>query len=176
MKIFKETQRFDQWWLIMIEVIVILTVIISFIKDYRNNLDNNLTGMILTVGMIVSVFGLIHFIRLETVIDENGISYRFFPILSKPRKILWSELTNCYVRKYAAIYEYGGWGIRGLVRKGVFDIRGKGRAFNIKGNMGIQLEYLDGGKLLIGTQQPENAKRVIEYYSHKINGNSKVDY
>ena len=71
----------------MIEVIVILTVIISFIKDYRNNLDNNLTGMILTVGMIVSVFGLIHFIRLETVIDENGISYRFFPILSKPRKI-----------------------------------------------------------------------------------------
>jgi len=176
LKIFKETQRFDQWWLIMIEVIVLLVVIISFIKDYRNNLDNDLTGMILVGSMIVLVFGLVHFIRLETVIDENGISYRFFPILSKPRKILWSELTKCFVRKYSAISEYGGWGIRGIVRKGTFDFRGKGRAFNIKGNMGIQLEYLDGGKLLIGTQQPENAKRAIEYYSDKINSNSLRDY
>ena len=160
----------------MIEVIVAIIIIISFVKEYKNDLENNLTRMLLTGVFLVFIFAFIHFIRLETVIDENGISYRFFPIFRKPKNIHWSELAKCYVRKYSPITEYGGWGIRGIVMKGSFDISGKGRAFNIKGNMGIQLEYLDGGKLLIGTQQSENAKSTIEYYSDKITRNSKADY
>lgn len=39
----------------------------------------------------------------------------------------WSLLTKLYVRQYAAIKEYGGWGIR----PGLF---GKGKAYNVSGN------------------------------------------
>jgi hypothetical protein len=97
LKIFKEIQRFDQWWLIVIEVIVLLVVIISFIKEFENNINDNLTVMILTGGIIILVFGLIHIIKLETVIDEKGISYRFYPIILKPKNVSWSELKKCCV-------------------------------------------------------------------------------
>jgi hypothetical protein len=164
----------------MIEVIVILVLVISFIKEYKNPEDkmgdDTLISLLISGALVIFVFIFIHSVKLITKIDENGISYQFFPILFKPKKISWSDLSKCYVRKYSPISEYGGWGIRGLVRQGIFDLSGNGKAFNIKGNIGIQLEYKDGGKLLIGTQQSENAKNVIKNYFDKMDSNSVLDY
>jgi len=160
----------------MIEVVVILIMTISFFKEYKNGLYDNLLAIGLSGGLVVLVFAFIHFIKLETIIDENGISYQFIPIHLKPRKVLWTQLKKCYVRKYAPIKEFGGWGIRGLARRGVFDLKGRGQALNIAGDMGIQLEFIDGGQLLIGTQKAENAKRIIEFYSDKLNDNSQKNY
>ena len=45
---------------------------------------------------------------------------------------------------------------------------GKGKAFNIKGNMGLQLQFKDGKKLLIGTQKEEEIKQfLIDINQHK---------
>jgi hypothetical protein len=44
--------------------------------------------------------------------------------------------------------EYGGWGLR----LGLF---GKGTAFNVSGDIGLQLEFTDDRKLLIGTNKPD---------------------
>ncbi len=163
----------------MLEVIVILIVAISFFKEFKNDSNDsndNLLAILISGGLVVLVFAFIHFIKLETIIDESGISYRFTPIHSKPKKVLWSQLKKCYVRKYSPILEFGGWGIRGLSKKGIFDFKGKGRALNIAGDRGIQLEFIDGGQLLIGTQQAENAKRIIEIYAYKLNDNSEKNY
>ncbi|MCD6544585.1 MAG: hypothetical protein J7K34_08760 [Flavobacteriaceae bacterium] len=89
--------------------------------------------------------------------------------------IAWSELSKCYVRKYSPISEFGGWGIRGVQRKGFWDFRKKGMAYNVKGDMGIQLIFKDDGKLLIGTQDPEKAEMVIKNYIHKINNTEQLD-
>jgi len=163
MKIFKETQRFNQWWLIIFEVIVLLFVVFDLLKEFQHIKNGtgskSITAMVLSMIMILMVFLFIHALKLNSKIDENGISYQFFPIHLKYKNIPWSDLSKCYVRKYSPILEYGGWGFRGFNKSS--------RAFNIKGNMGIQLEFVDGAKLLIGTQNPEKAKLTIIIISLK---------
>ncbi len=116
MKIFKETQRFNQWWLITIEIIVLLLVVYDFFKEFKqiNTAYGNKSIAILVVSVIfvVLIIFFIHSLKLKTRIDEKGVSYQFFPVHLKTRIILWTDLSKCYVRKYSPIVEYGGWGIR----------------------------------------------------------------
>ena len=179
MKVFKETQRFNQWWLIILVVAIISILIYSFVEEYKDagdNLNNvQLISMIFSGGLLLIVFLLIFSLRLKTKIDENGLSYQFSPIQLKPRIIAWSDLAKCYVRKYSPISEYGGWGIRGVQRKGFWDFRKRGMAYNVKGDMGIQLIFKDEGKLLIGTQNPEKAEMVIKNYIHKMDNTNPLD-
>lgn len=178
MKIFKESQRFNQWWLILIGLVVLAVIVYRFAKeivDSGNNLNNDqITSMVFGGGLVSIVLLLIIVIRLKTKIDEKGISYQMTPFHFHPRNISWSELSKCYVRHYSPITEYGGWGIRGLQRKGFWDFRNRGMAFNIKGDMGIQLMFKDGGKLLIGTQDSEKAKQVIQNYLYKMDQNNSL--
>ena len=51
--------------------------------------------------------------------------------------------------------EYGGWGVR-------YSLTGKGRAFNVSGNIGLQLEFINGEKVLIGTQVSDKMRDVLE--------------
>jgi hypothetical protein len=93
--------------------------------------------------------------NLYTRIDEEGIHYKLFPFILKEKTITWKEMKNIYVREYSPIGEYGGWGLRGL---------GSNRALNIYGNIGIQIEFLNGDKLLIGTNKKEEADIAINKY------------
>jgi hypothetical protein len=62
---------------------------------------------------------------------------------------------KAYIRKYNPIKDYGGWGIRwGSFRKG--------NAYNMSGNMGLQLVFKDGKKLLFGTQRSSELDQIIE--------------
>lgn len=176
MKIFKETQRFNQWWLIILEVVILIIILIDFVKEYQQidvgTNSKSLTEITISLVGVILVLLFLHTIKLRSKIDETGVSYQFFPVHLNFKNIPWSDLSKCYVRKYAAITEYGGWGIRGLSKKGLFGYKKVGRAFNIKGNMGIQLEFKDGGRLLIGTQDPEKAKLTINSYHHLLKNNS----
>ncbi len=172
MKVFKESQRFSQWWLLLIEVVVLGMVFFSFYEAYQqfSSGGSNESLISSTISVIIAVLAIsfIHSIKLSTRIDEKGISYQFFPVHLKPKVVLWEELSQCTIRKYSAITEYGGWGIRGISRRSVFGVGSRGRAYNIKGNMGIQLEFNDGGKLLIGTQNSDTAGLTIKNYIHKV--------
>ena len=68
-------------------------------------------------------------------------------------------MEQCYVRKYSPLREYGGWGVRGSF--------GKNKAYNVKGNQGIQIELKKGGKVLVGTQRKTEAQQVIDRYFKK---------
>lgn len=178
MKIFKETQQFNQWWLIVLMIFVLLTSFYSIFQEYQN-LDKSdggrIIALIITIIIILIVNIIIFSLKLKTRIDEKGITYQFFPIHLKSKIIAWSDLNKCYVRKYSPIKEYGGWGLRGGWRKSnKLGIRTSGRAYNVKGNNGIQLEFKDGRKLLFGTQELEKAKQVLKTYSNKLNSNSDV--
>jgi len=174
MKVFTETQRFNQWWLIVLEIFII--IIISFdlyikISEFNSgNSDSSITSIIISLIIILAVFILLFSMKLTMRIDETGISYKFFPLHLKSKKVVWQELSKAFVRKYNPLIEYGGWGIRGFRRKG--GLRGNGMAYNIKGNMGIQLEFIDGGKLLLGTQLTEKAKQTLQNYQYKMESNS----
>lgn len=163
MRVFQEEQRFTQTWLIIIMAISILVPIGLIIREFTQDDTNMTTIEFVSTLLLMLVFTTaIFFFKLKTRIDEKGIHYRFFPFHGKFRTIHWSEIKSASIRKYDAISEYGGWGLKGGFR------RKKGRAFNVSGNMGIQLELITNKKILIGTQKEYDVKRVLETYQNKI--------
>ncbi len=162
MRVFNETQRFTQWWvhLMNLSLLVLLIYLVYnwyILKEAVGNVSaQDSTGQLVVIIVLLLSMALIYMFRLITTIDEIGIHYQFLPINMSKKTIRWSTLKNCYVRTYNPIKEYGGWGYRMSF--------GKGRALNVKGNKGIQLEFDNGKKLLIGTQKEEDAQKVIERY------------
>jgi len=108
--------------------------------------------MALSILGVLFIQLLVVSVRLYTNIDVNGISYQFYPFQLKYRNIFWEDLSQCYVRKYNPICEYGGWGFKAWI---------SGQAVNIKGNDGLQLVHKDGKKLLIGTSKPDELKSAL---------------
>ena len=163
MRIFKEEQRFTQTWLIVIIVISLIVPLAIILKE----IDKLSTSeIIISIGTIILASGLIFLFKLTTRIDEKGIHYKFFPFHLKFKTVFWNDIENAYIRTYNAISEYGGWGIRG----GTLWYKAKGKAINISGNIGIQLELKDGKKLLIGTNKKEQAQDVLSTYKTQHHG------
>jgi hypothetical protein len=93
--------------------------------------------------------------RLVITVRSDGLYIRYVPFVN--RKIEFQSIERCEARTYNPIREYGGWGIRG---------GRSGRAFNVKGNRGVQL-HLKGGsggrstRLMLGSQRADELAEVI---------------
>jgi hypothetical protein len=167
MSTFTEEQRFSKYF--TYPIIMLLTSITAGIlcwgivqqiilgKPYGNIPVSDsyllITGIFPLIIVLVVDWLLIK-AKLITEISGNSIRYKFYPFIQRDKTIYWEEVEKAYVRKYKPICEYGGWGIR-------FGIGGKGRALNMKGKYGLQLEFKNGKKLLIGTQKPEELEKLL---------------
>lgn len=150
--LFQETQRFTQWWLWLLLFSVSLTIyrpIYMAISEGQPLDAGQWVGVIILAVVILFMF----IIRLETRIDERGIYVKFFPVVPKFKFYPWEEISTAVVRKYSPLMEYGGWGIR---------FGRNGKAYNIKGNKGLQLNFKNGNALLIGTQKAEELQKVLK--------------
>ena len=166
MKIFKEEQRFNQPWLIILILISLLVPIGVVIKTYIEDPNTLTTSELLSIiGFIILAFAVLFLFKLSTRIDEKGIHYQFFPFHWSYKTITWNAIDNAYVRTYNPLREYGGWGIRGTA---LWNTSSKGKALNVSGNIGIQITLKTGKNLLIGTQYEENAKSTIATYKLKF--------
>jgi len=157
--LFKESQRFKQWWiwLILIGVngIFIVGIIMQVFleKQFGDNSMSNTALIILTgVFLLFTVFMLS--LKLVTIIKQDGIYVRFFPFHFQFKHYNWDDLTKVYIRQYSPLKEYGGWGIR-------ISLFGKGTAFNVSGDKGLQLEMGNNKKLLIGTNKPDQLTEAL---------------
>ena len=107
------------------------------------------TGLIFTflmvLGVAVFVGGLLFSLVLITEVRQDGIRFRFPPLINKWKTLKKEDIKSYNVRKYSPIWEYGGWGIRVSM--------GKGKAYNVRGNIGMQLVMKDGKAILLGTQK-----------------------
>jgi hypothetical protein len=157
--LFSETQKFKQWWiwliLIGINGLFIYGVFTQIFggESFGDNPMSN-TGLLITTTLFL-VFTLVFFnLRLETKISKDGIYVRFFPFHLKFRYFMWSDLKKTYIREYAPLMEYGGWGLR-------YGLFGHGTAYNVSGKIGLQLQFSDDKKLLIGTNKSEALSKVL---------------
>lgn len=171
MRVFSELQRFDQWWMKLIYFGMIAMLSYMFYTWYvaKEAVDKvaagDVTGQLIVIGTIVPVLILFYALKLKTEIDEIGIHFQFSPFQFSRQTIRWAEMEKCYVRTYSPIREYGGWGYRTSFGK-------KGKAYNVKGNKGIQIILKTGKKILIGTQKASEAQQVIERL--KKNDNERI--
>ncbi|MCA0426566.1 MAG: hypothetical protein LCH37_03945 [Bacteroidetes bacterium] len=149
---FRESQRFTQWW---VWVVLIGTGTLPYIPYFTGAYSQGSASGLVGSSIIMLIMALLFLVlRLETTIDEDGIRIQFFPFHFKSRFYSWNEIKRMGVRQYSPLREYGGWGIRGLSKKN--------RAFNVKGNWGLQLEFENGDLLLIGTSKPEELQNWLD--------------
>jgi hypothetical protein len=94
-------------------------------------------------------------IRLETQITDTEVKGRLWPFHLSWKVFPYKDLQSAEIRQYSPILEYGGWGWR-------LSIIGRGIAWNIAGNQGLQLVFHNGRKLLIGTQKPEALQAALK--------------
>lgn len=165
MRFFKETQRFDQWWLHLLNLfaigLVFFPIYLAIESKGLDTVSSKFSVLIpLLIVLLVLVF--LYGMRLETEMDEKGIHFKFFPLRRNFKTITWTEVDKCFIRRYNPIMEYGGWGYRGIDRKN--------RAYNVKGNEGIQIWLKSGEKILIGTQKTAEAQQTINRYFRKDEG------
>lgn len=158
--LFVERQKFRQWWLWL----VLLGVNVLFIYGAFQQIvlgqqfggkPMSDSGLLISAGFTALVSLLIVSFRLETKINEDGVYIRFFPFHLKFKFYSWDFIRKSYLRQYSPLGEYGGWGLR----IGLF---GKGTAYNVSGNWGLQLEFTNKKKLLIGTARPEELTSTLE--------------
>jgi len=136
---YSEIQKFRQLWL---WAILFLSLCVGL---YRNPAS---------VWIIVAVSAFLWLLQLETVISEQGISYRWIPFQLRPRLIKWSEIDQVTVRSYAPLAEFGGWGIR---------FSWRGTAQTVSGNHGVEIRKKSSKRfLLIGTQHPDQIRQVLQ--------------
>lgn len=157
--IFKEVQRFRQWWVWLLVLFVagmawyggVQQIVLK--KPFGNNPAPD--SVMIVIWAIFGVLFPVLFLSLKLVTDvrNDRLYVRLFPLQFHVHEISYAEIKTYEIRTYSAMKEYGGYGIRYGV---------KGKAYNVSGNKGIQFEFLDGKRLLIGTQRPEEFRQALE--------------
>jgi hypothetical protein len=160
---FHEEQQFRQPWLWLLLLATTFTIGGIFIYGMYIQLylglpwgDSPMSDTMLVIVSTLSISltaGLtLLFLKLKLITEVNaaGIHVRFYPLTRKT--IRFEDITSCKARSYSPIREYGGWGIR---------IGRNGKAYNVYGNTGVQLEFADALPLLIGSQRAEDLADII---------------
>ncbi len=153
--LFIENQRFRQPWIWVVLIGILLLTLWGFIQQvvlgipWGNNPGSD-TVVILSTLIPISLIFLFGFMSLKTEVTNEEIRIAFFPFIS--RRYQWEDIEKAYIRRYKPLAEYGGWGIR---------FGPKGKAYNVSGNMGLQLVLKNGKRILIGTQLPDELGRVV---------------
>lgn len=150
--LFYEKQKFNQKWL---WIIIILANTAGFHALYQESQKDNFAFAIL-VGycIFIAIFILLfYFMNLETTITKEAIAIKYFPFHLKKRMYSFAEIQHLEVIKYNPIGDYGGWGVR---------LSRYGKAFNVKGEYGLKLYFTNRKPLLIGTQKPDELKKILE--------------
>lgn len=160
---FYEVQQFRQPWLWISLLLTAFGVAGIFLYGAYRQLylgepwgDRPMSDARLIMSAVVSmtitggIALLFYLLKLITTVNSDGVSIRFFPLTH--RRIPFSQITSCTPRSYRPIREYGGWGIR---------FSRKGRAYNVRGNRGVQLHLSRGLPVLIGSQQADRLAEAI---------------
>ena len=145
---FIETQKVKQAWVIVLMVTVTIFAAINYVQ---------MPASFASVSPLVVTFLadlILIALRLNTKINKEGVYFQLLPFQFKGRLITWNEVASSEVRRYSPIKEYGGWGYRYGFKNG--------KAYNVSGNMGLQLVLKNGDRILIGTQKPEELETYLK--------------
>lgn len=156
--LYQEVQHFRQIWLWIIILAISVFAIYSMIQQLilgKPLGDHPVSDAVLLIIVVVFGFALpifCYIMKLVTEVRKDGLYIRFFPFHLSFHKIPLENLNSYEARTYSALKEYGGWGIR---------YGSKGKAYNVSGNRGVQLEFSNGDRILIGSRKAEELAQAI---------------
>lgn len=154
---FRETQRFRQPWLRAVLILPGLPLLYGAYRQFilgrpwgdRPSPDAVLAALLAGYVLFVAWF---LSLKLVTEVRERELYVKFVRLWPAER-IPVAQIRRAAAVTYRPLRDYGGWGVR-MGRKGM--------AYNVSGNCGVELELIDGRRLLIGSQRAEELARAIE--------------
>lgn len=175
---FEETQRFRQWWLILLVLFVVAVTVIPFGGGMLQQLvtgrpwgdeplpNGALVGVgVFAIGIPLFVAWLLLAAKLTTIVGDATLHVGLWPIHRKPKEIDLLKVTKVEARAYRPLRDYGGWGVR----------RGRsGAAYNVSGDRGVMLTHDDGETLLIGSQRDAELAEAIEAARKRARASAKT--
>jgi len=106
--LFKEIQSLTQGWNLILILGTHIPLLIFFcyalyeqiVKgvEIGDNPAPNWALVLLIITMVVTLWGSL-VMKLEVWIDQDGVHYRFFPIVFKEKLISKAEIQQCEIRK-----------------------------------------------------------------------------
>lgn len=157
--LFREVQRFRQWWLWLIVLsapgVCVYALIQQMVFDepFGDEPVSDAGLIVITIAFGLTLPLLFYVINLTTEVRRDGLYVRYFPFHPRFHRIAFDTISRYEARTYSPLKEFGGWGIRwGKASK----------AYNVSGNHGVQLEFKNGKKLLIGSQRADEFARAME--------------
>ncbi|MBN2109660.1 MAG: hypothetical protein JW705_01035 [Methanosarcinaceae archaeon] len=157
--IYREIQKFDQLWLWLV---VLLPVAIAWYgaieqlvygRPFGDNPASDRGMLVIWVlfGIVLPLFMIS--LRLIIEVRNSGIYVKFFPFHLSFTHYPFENIRSYEAVTYRPLSDYGGWGIR---------YGPKGKAYNVSGNRGVMLEFKNGKRLLVGSQEPEALKMSMD--------------
>jgi hypothetical protein len=149
---FEEKQQLKLWWLYILLVIesIVIGSILFFDKGgiTWQELKDIYFAPILALLIPYLIIYVITKNSLTLTINQLGVTYQYWPF-SKKKTIPWTSISQIYLRKYDALGEYGGWGVKHRLW---FKFADKAYIFNDL-NVGLQLVLTNNKKILFSTSK-----------------------
>ncbi|RYG15352.1 MAG: hypothetical protein EOO07_15620 [Chitinophagaceae bacterium] len=151
---FEEKQKLELWWLyILVGLETIVVGSILFLDKGGMSYEKLKELYFAPILGILLPYIVVYFVTQNSLtlkVDLHGVTYRYWPF-SKQRTISWTQINHLYLRKYDALGEYGGWGVKHRLW---FKFNDKAYIFN-DNNVGLQIALNSGKKVLFSTKKPD---------------------
>ena len=156
--LFREEQRFG-WWIYSLLALMMAMAWALFerrgpIGQQAAALHGQQVLLGIAAGLVLPVVILVGVLRMTTLVTPTDVRVWFGLIPTYRRAIPIGSIGRVEVVQYRPILDCGGWGIR--------NGPDNERVFNARGNRGVRLHLIDGSKILIGSQRPEELALAVE--------------
>jgi hypothetical protein len=154
--LFKEVQRKGRWWLWLIQALWLAYIgwrVFGIVEGIRAGeigwADSPLVLFLFL--LVIALFALSW--TMFTEVREDGLYVRIFPFHMKPHKVRLQDVSKVTPRTALPATEYGWFG---TVRSS------GGLSYSISRSGGVQIDYADGGHVVVGSRSPQKLAAAIE--------------
>jgi len=157
--IFREEQNFGWWIYALLAAMVVFGGVVAYTAGHRAPGLHGRAGwgevpVGLAIGIVLPSVLVVGVLRMTTEVIPGECHVWFGWIPTYRRVIPIETVQRVEVIQYRPIADCGGWGIR-ISRDG-------DRVLNARGNRGVRLHFVDGARLIIGSQRAEELARTLE--------------
>lgn len=146
---FEEEQRLAPWLIQLVYGVIFLAIGITYFTLQPG--DDKMMALIAMAPALIIVTLLFTSLRMKTRVTGDGVHIKTLYFVS--RLIPFEEIEQSEAVQYKPLRDFGGWGLR---------ISHKGKAYNMRGDRGVQLHLTENRRVLIGSQRDRELVQAIE--------------
>ena len=151
MIIFQESSKLNRYL-----AFSIFFFLIPISSVFYKKASNELLLFIIVVLLVVIVGVILLSTKLDLLIYEDKITFKFYPFKIKGETILFTNIDKMEISKVDPIGDYGGWGFRKSK---------KGKAYITSSSEGLLLIKNDGSSIFFSVDQTKKLIAVIDQFN-----------